>query len=281
MKTLCLFHLKKMPAISAHKQWKADESRLLHISTRDGHRSSDGSSYAITIGGNALYNFNISRVFPVMLICPNVFPNVKAPYNTFTVSLTIAATTTAVLTVTPGQYSASSLVAAINGQLGEFASITDLTISQQSSGLFLFTNTSGTETYTVNLTNLNIGRMVGAIASVVVAPASATTLSYLPNLAGERLVHIKSEKLGPSNLLHSRNGRAKVDDVAFTIPLNETPYGGTACYKPGDSQVSDVEFVWDQNISSLDIQLLDDELNPLSLPPNYAVELVLKAHQQD
>jgi hypothetical protein len=267
-----------MPRLPTHKQWRHDESRLIHLSTSDGTRSTDGSKYNINIGSNALFNKNISRLFPVHLFCPNIFPNVKAPYNV----ITLASGGPAIpVTVPPGQYTATGLAATINALA--FPTFPWMTFTVDASGYFVLNNAHATFLTSVSL--------VGGIRNVIGPPntgntytataLSSVTFDNLPNLGGEKLIHIKSERLGIQNMLHSRPNVSKVADIAFTVSLHDTEYGGTACYEPGDNVMSDIEFTWDQHIDVVDLQILDAELNPLSLPPNYSIDLLLKGYHQD
>ena len=96
-------------------------------------------------------------------------------------------------------------------------------------------------------------------------------------------MHIRSKRLAAINMVHSKRNQSSNADVCFTVPLvNYAEYGATYCYQPGESLLADIEYVGDgSSLNRVDIQLLDDELVPLSLPENYSVEIMLKGYHAD
>lgn len=249
-----------------------EDSVLCHVSTQHGTRSLDGASYDLTIGGNVLYGKTISRLYPVQIYCPNVFPNVKVGLNTANLGNNGGGSLP--FTISTAQYSITELVQALNN-----LALPDITWAVNSTGYITIENTSAVNVSNFYFTNSNLGKIVGAVEQTDVAALTTVTLPFLPNLGGERLIHIKSEKLGHSNMLTSKG--QPPEDIVFTIPLHNVAYGGMGCWQPGDHVLGSSDFKWDVHISTLTITLLDADLNPISLPANYNVELIFKVHHND
>jgi len=250
-----------------------DDSVLCHVSTQHGARSADGATYQVGVGSNVLYGKTISRLTPVQIYCPNIFPNVKTKYTTFSLEDDQGGGDVQ-LVIPAGQYSVTTLITAVNTQLGA-----DVTLAVNSQGFITATNNHAVFVYTLHVTNDNLGHVVGQTVDLVIQPLTTETMPQPPNLGGERMVHLKSEKLGHSNMLSSKSGNP--EDVVFSVPLHNVEYGGMGCWQPGDHILGDQDFKWDLHIDQFSITLLDADLEPLPLPINYNVEMVFKVYHAD
>lgn len=255
---------------------------ILHLSSRNGIRLS-GNTWIIPVGANALHGKNIARVYPTHVMVPNVFDNARAPYNTFTVEN--ITTPGGVITVTiPEQfYNGTELATAINVALTA-AGLTDLTVTFVNitavQTQFRITNASATDTYSINMsTDDTIGRLLGLPTTAVAGQFFIVALEVLnmgePNLAGVRLVHIKSEKFGHSMGIHSVD--STTHDMCVSVPFHDVVYGGVAHYEPNDTKASVLDMAFDICISNgVTISLWDEQMLPLTVPTNLDVELQFK-----
>ena len=255
----------------------------LHLSTNHG-TNVGGNKWRIPLGANGLHGKNVSKAYPVHVMVPNVFPNVRAPYNTFTVEN--VTTPGGVITVTiPEQfYSGTELAAAINVELVALG-LTDLTVTFVNitavQTQFRITNASATETYSITMSTVDtIGRVLGlpTTASIqgqfLIVPLEVVNMGE-PNLAGVRLVHIKSEKLGHSMGMHSVD--RTTHDMCVSVPFHDVVYGGVAHWAPADKDSSMLDMAFDICLANgVDISLWDEDMLPLDLPENLPIEMQFK-----
>jgi hypothetical protein len=253
-----------------------DDSVVCHVSSKHGSRSDDGSTFVLTIGSNILYGKSVSRLTPIQIYCPNVFPNVKAVYATFTLAENADPAVT--MTVPVNQYTSATLAIALTTEVQLTFPDVSFTVDS-ATGKFVMSNADAADTYTATFTLDNMGHVLGVDGSVTAPALGSVTMPYIPNLAGERLVHIKSEKLGHSNMLSSKSGNP--EDIVFTIPLHDVQYGGMGCWQPGDHILGDQDFKWDLHIDTFSVTLLDENLDRLELPINYSLELQFKVYHAD
>ena len=237
------------------------------------------------MGNNTNHGKNVARLTPTHALVPNVFPNVKAPYNTYCLSISPFVIDVEV-TVPPGFYSATDLVTVLNalntssGAPGLVFAYIPLTGVQNA---FTLENTTGTA-YRVGwggLCGTFIPRYLGIPPNETILGtgvpkqvelAAAQTITFgEPNLGGERMVHLKSEKLGHSNAMMTADQTTQ--DVMLSVPLHDTPYGGVARYTGESVEASKLEAAFDVQLDKVDLSLWDIDLNPLELPDNHHIEL--------
>ena len=251
---------------------------ILHLSTRNGIRL-NGNTWTIPVGANALHGKNIARVYPTHVMVPNVFDNVRAPYNTFTVENATTPAGVITITVPEAFYNGTELAVAITTALAA-AGFTDLTIAFISltavQTQFTITNASATETYNIIIPpRTSLGLLVGGVEDEFpIAPAQVIGFGE-PNLAGVRIVHIKSEKFGHAMGLHSVD--STTHDMCVSVPFHDVVYGGVAHYEPNDTLASVLDMAFDICISNgVTISLWDEQMLPLTVPVNLDVELQFK-----
>jgi len=261
-----------------------DDKTLCFVSSQHSTRTDD-SSFTANIGGNMLNAKKIVRLTPKQIFVPNIFPNIKAPYNTFTIQRNADPVVT--ITIAPGQYSIDgvdypNIETTINTAILATSIGADLEISYSTvQSLFSFVSATG-DTLTITVNKGNIGQPLGfdVVDSFQLIGAEASkTADAFPDLGGERVVLIKCTRLAPNNMVHfQQSSRA---DILFTVPLHNTVYGNTACYTPGDHIIGDVVYERSVQTDLLEFQLLDSELRPLTLPFNWHVHMCFKIHHLD
>jgi hypothetical protein len=264
-----------------------DKDAILHISTAHHQTKLGTNRWLFNMGNNTNHGKNVARLTPTHALVPNVFPNVKAPYNTYSLSgdpFAIALT----ITIPPGFYSATDLVTVMNA-LNTAALVPGLVFSYipltgVQNAFTLVNNEAIAYRVSVGGTVANpdstqaLARYLGIppnepiVGSNEVELAVAQTITFgEPNLGGERMVHLKSEKLGHSNAMMTAD--ATTQDVMLSIPLHDTPYGGVARYTGESVEASKLEAAFDVQLDKVDLSLWDTDLNPLELPDNHHIEL--------
>ena len=251
------------------KQWTTDSDNYLLISTRDAKLvNGDRSSYEMEVGGNTIHAEGVSRLVPVQVCVPNIFPNVKAPYNT--VSVQDNGVGFAIIkTLTPGQYSATNFFAALNILFTPdnlvFSSTPD------DSGRVRITSTDAA-IKNMFFTADNLGRLVGQTTQLDVPAGGVVDTAWPRNLAGERVVHLKSKVLSPHFACNTKT--VGISDVFVSVPMDRAAYGDIQVYEAGGSDLVDLEYLGDRSLNSIDVTVMDEQFQPLPLPPN--VEIVIK-----
>jgi len=255
---------------------------IIHLSTL-GATKVGTNSWNITVGEQAYHGRNIAQFYPIYAIVPNVFPNVRAPNNTIRISQD-GGGTFLTLTIAEGFYTGPELATAINAQWLAAAGNTDVAFSfvalTAAQGEFRVTVNSANVVIIEALTldNLGINLGVDLILPLTIPAATPSTVSLgEPNLAGERVVHITSEKLGHTMGGHSSAPSAV--DLCLSVPMTGATavYGGTGVWQPSDSETSKLDMAFDINLANgVEISLWDSRFRPLTLPDNLAIELQLK-----
>jgi hypothetical protein len=257
-----------------------NKDAFLHLSTQDG-RLVGTNKWHIPVDPNVLHGRDIVQLLPVVVTVPNVFPNVRAPYNTFTIQDATNVGVVTTITIAEAFYTGTEVAAALNAALVA-AGFTDVTFSYNSLNTnqseFRVTNNSATIIYNIDVVG-TLDRIVGVTptTSATFPLAELTTTSFgRPNLAGERVVHIRSEKLGHTQGLHSESG---MTDLCVTIPLTSSAsaYGGIGTWSPNDKDSTRLDMQFDVNLANgVDVSLWDHRMLPLSLPSNFEIELQFK-----
>lgn len=253
----------------------AQRDATLHISSRDGVQL--GNRFNIPLTANTLHGKDIVAIYPIHAMVPNLFNNARAPYNTFTIQDVTAPGAVTQITIAEQFYTGGELVTAVNAALVA-AGFPDVTLAFNAvtsiNSQFVFTNANATQTYELELGELGLGWLVGTPYSITLAPLGTST-QVSPNLAGVRVVHITSEKLGHSQGLHSSSGIPH--DLCVSVPFDSTVYGGVAFWQGADPALDKRDYGFNVNLSNgVDIKLWDSNMQPLILPQNCIVELQFK-----
>jgi hypothetical protein len=170
---------------------------------------------------------------------PIGYYNIRAPYNT----ITFGSTT---YTVSPGNYSSTSFLAALNSATSAIGSWSYIAATNQ----IQFTSTSGTVTLVIP-TGLNYPTLANLLGFVPTQTLTGTTLtsqnSYILNF--DTYISIWIENLGQSSLEPAQ--------ITFKIPIN-VPSGSIMQWADNSQNVQTV-LVTDRNarVDRLNITVLD------------------------
>jgi len=258
----------------------AASDAIINVQCNRDNRSGVGSNkYRITFGPNQEHGKNVARIVPTHAMIPNLFPNVRAPYNTYL----IGATT---VTIAEGFYTGAELAAALNTATTAAGFPGLVWVFEQVPGTSLMTrftltqNAAGPTLVTVNYTN--IGKILGELEwpgfSLVdfTISMSITDVAIwnFPDLGGEKIVHVKSEKLGHQH--GSMSVSDHTEDLVLTIPLHNVIYGEMAHWAANDTKMGGIDCNFDVDLHTVDVSLWDSLNEPLILPETFTVELQFK-----
>ena len=257
---------------------------LLYASTEHATtRSFDGSNWTVNVG-NTIYAEKVDAISPLKVTLANLFPNVTQYNNTFNVSNTDAVV---VVVVPVGQYTAAEFAAEVTTQIAA----TNVTLTISTAGVlanhFEFTSTSGTHGTTTISSTLNgwwnlIGyaAILQGIGFVSFAQSTSILPPNLPNLSGEKIVHIACDKIAHGNLVHAQDG--KIHDVIMSVPLTDTAYGFNTTFLPQEDDTYMIDYRYTCSLSStLDFQLLDSKMRSLPYPPNQHIQMMFKLYHNE
>jgi hypothetical protein len=101
---------------------------------------------------------------------------------------------------------------------------------------------------------------------------------HVPNLGGEKLVHVSLQPISQGNLVA---GDGYEYNVLTTVALDTTPYGDYTIQKAGDLFTDDTDFPRELTAAAVLVELLDASYKPLRVPPNYHVNVQLKCYHLD
>lgn len=262
-----------------------NRENLVLLSSEHGTRSSS-NSFEIVMGGNHILTKKCVAITPVQIWAPNIFPNIKRD-SKLTIEVMPSGSGPLELEILSGQYSNTELALIIQNAVLETALI-DFTVTINSFGQFVFTNNS-TDTVFIEWSDEPLLNQLGFIVAdqpaispigpTMTLTAGSIMTGELPYLGGEQVVTIKCNRMGDKNCVHGKD--ALPYDICFSVPLNKTPYGGTACYKPGNESLMKITYENHTQLDTLRFEVLDGELNPLTLPPNYHIRMLFRNHHQE
>lgn len=152
-----------------------------------------------------------------------------------------------------GQYSIDTLVTAFNAALGAIVSIA---VSTDRKEVVVFT--AGAAQVTISSTGL--AGVLGLTSDVVIPAGTSLTGHTLPDMIGLTQIWLSCPQIAKSNAIGSSGISHNVFSV---IPVTEN-FGQLVNYQPGDVGDS-VIFQKGHDITAMDIELLDTNLQPLHL----------------
>jgi len=260
-----------------------EERVLLFTSTEHATtRQADGSQWTVNIG-NTTYAEKVDAIAPLEVNLANLFNNVTQYNNTFNVTNLDGLV---VVVIPVGYYTASSFAAAASAQLVGI----DVVMAVSAGGYFRFSSISGTHGLTV-VTSLSVGwwELIGgfvdpqvdlSLSILTILQGTSFTMNHPPNMAGEKLVHIACDKIAHGNLVHGADG--KLHDILVTVPLHNTAYGNNTTFVPQEEDHYLIDYRYTNSLSStLDFQLLDSKMRPLSYPANHHIMILFKLHHHE
>ena len=232
---------------------------------------------------NVLLNKGISvddvdRIIVKRVSMPNMFYNVPVRKSILYMQVDGSNVN---ITITAGNYYIDRFVTALQAALQATVDPSaTVTVDYDTGRLYLSYTASGTG-WTI-LSHTAVKKQFGVDESLndivgtsydTQEPESFTWISpEIIDLSGEHVVRIESSTLAFSSGFDSRGQILNVVDV---VPISEG-YGSTCHYQPSDHILSFVDSGnTGRQISSVDIQLVSDSGQILSLPDNAYVEIVL------
>lgn len=192
------------------------------------------------------------------LTIPNTIYNFSASNNQL--SLTQSATTQ-VVTITAGNYSASTLVDALN------AAITlNITVSfDEDNANFTFV---GTSAFTIN-SDTTMTRQLGLKNQLPTVSGTTYTATQVCDFAGATNIYVRIRNVSMSNL----DSRGKTSNIIASI-VNNVNYGDFIFYVPPEVLYFQIN---EQQLAHIDLELTDQEGNVIDLN-GATFNLVLSVH---
>lgn len=231
--------------------------RLLRISSKDRSIGSE-SKYKLKFPTNDSDLHQVRRIMLKSAILPNTQYNVHAGNNTFSYEI---ADVLYSFNITPAQYTTDTLITAvIAGFAAELVPITMTIIQDAATSKLSFTSDTSIQ-WLNRIDGSSIGQMMGITTSSTIA-STTHTASGVPQLQGLRHVYIASNALSnnTSMITDDKNKYNIFADIPITVP-----YGGMEIVDNDSSTLDYIDFNCKKNISSIDIELLDEHNDTLDL----------------
>ena len=260
-----------------------EETCLTYISSEHAtSRTPDGHRFTVNMG-NTTFAAKASGVTLNKVLLPNIFPNINAYRNTFTIG-------GATITIPVAFYSAADLATTITSLSTALLLDVNLTFTNER---FTWTNVGvvdrdieasaeiwdylGWDWRTLE----DLGGEIYRLSVADATPGPNTQLApHPPALFGEKIVHVSCDKLSHGNLVHGADG--KLHDVLCTVPLGETVFNFVKVWEPNSEKSYRVNYKYVNSISStLDFQILDSRLRHLPFSPNHHIQIVLKTYHKE
>lgn len=228
-------------------------SRLLRVSSKN-RASNSVSRYNVKYNTNDRDLHNVKRIALKSAIIPNTQYNINSNNNTFYMVNTISGPT---YTIPVGQYTITTLMAAIQSAVGG-----GFTLTQDATTQLLTFTAGGVDTLTMTSDpSTNPMAPILGITTDSGAVASYTTPS-LPDLRGLTSIYVASQAL--TNHTSMSDSAKNKQNIFCTIPVN-VEFGGSVSLEEDETTLDYVIFDSHKNISTIDINLMDEDLNTLEL----------------
>lgn len=244
------------------------DSKLVRISSRDRSAPSTTNKYNFDISFDDYFLHQIQHVIVKSILIPNTQYNINSNNNTLFYDYN--GTGVSSITVTPGQYDITSFMTALDAAI---VAAGDVCTTTQDPTTLKLTLTFGANTIMYGPADqaTTMHEVLGF--EFTTANAAAQVMPGLPDLSGLKKVYIKSNKL--SNGVAMSNSEKKHVNVFTEVDIDQ-PFGGIVHRVLDDLHTSDeVTNAQPKNISTLDIELLDENLNTVDLN-NHEFEILLK-----
>jgi hypothetical protein len=264
-----MLFVMKMSKTKEHK-------KLLYVSTEHATtRSTDGSTWVVNIG-NTLYADKVDAISPLKVTIANLFPNVTLHNNLFSVSNTDG---TVNVTVPVGNYTAAEYATAVTALLTAVNVTLEIGAGNP---YFVWTSNNVHGDTTIFSTSIDWWNLVGygSTDAVVFAQTTAVPAPHLPNMGGEKIVHISCDKISHGNLVHAQDG--KLHDIVLSVPLSDTAYGFNTSFVPQADDTYIVDYRYTCSLaSSLEFQLLDSKMRPLPYPLSHHIQMIFRLYHHE
>lgn len=214
------------------------------------------------------------KLAPTLISVPNMFDNVTQYNNTFRAY--VGAYGQLILTIPTGFYTVDQLCEALTATFAVYYDIAwtfDPALER-----IVVTNNDLSEQIVVYSQDENYYGFADLCGfdkdnQIVIDPLETKSLPFPPNLAGPVVVHVECSELAGSNHVHYDGS---TQNILCTISMANTPRGNYVMKEFSDLFLHDVDYPYPLHISDLRINLLDDRMRLLTLPPNYNVHVQSK-----
>jgi hypothetical protein len=253
--------------------------RTVILNSRFRGRQDSATNFNILLNKSVAVD-DVDRIIVKRVSMPNMFYNVPERKNKLYmlnngISITI--------TMPPGQYYIERFVETLEVLLQQDVNITASVTINIDTGKLKITRgpESGLLGWTV-LSHMQVKEQFGVDESLndMVGTSYNTTLTSslswnspeLVDLSGEHTIRIESSTLAFSN---SFDSRAQILNTVEVVPMTEA-FGNVCHFQPSDHILSFVDSgTSGRQINTIDIQLVSNSGQPLELPENSFVEIVL------
>jgi hypothetical protein len=228
-------------------------SKLIRISSHHRQAGQSHSKFTVHMGTELQEIHKIKKITLSTVIFNNNHYNINPSNNTFVYKIGV---TEKSMTITPGIYNTTTLVAAIIVAEPAFA----ITQSVPEAKL-IFTN-ADFQVFSVD--DRPASTMSPHLGIHTTSPVNSTTFTVdsIPELNGLDMVFIKSSKLSQGNLIDSDTTN---HNYLSAIPV-VAPFGTNSVYHETHiSEVSGITYRKPINLSSIDIEMVDHNHKPVYL----------------
>lgn len=234
------------------------EAKLVRIRSTDRQGPTATNKYDFTINFDDYMLHQINHVILKSVTVPNTQYNINSNNNTLYYNYNGTGVTS--ISIAVGQYDITSFMTALDAAI---VAAGDVCTTTQDPTTQKLTLTWGANTIMYGRVDqpTTMDRVLGF--EFTTANAAAQAMPYLPDLSGLKKVYVKSNKL--SNGVSMSTSEEKHYNVFTEIDI-DVPFGGIAHRVLNDMDTSDsVTNAQPKNISSIDVQLLDENLQEVDL----------------
>lgn len=253
------------------------QTKLVHLTSHpNGPLSLEGadaySTFKCSLPNPPDMHYN-RKAIPISLSIPNVFDNIDAYNNTLLVAFNNLGQTT--VTITAGHYTVAQLTATLAAAFNAYLQTKGL---NQNVAVAQNSNTSKIEITSPDYTfqvqsSTPLANLLG-ITSTLQGGGNATAVpaQITPNVNTKPIILVHST-MSENNSLHF-NG--KESHLLAVADFSQTQRGAVKTFAATDLHQWEVDYTSHQDLRTWTFQLTDAALNPVFLPVNCRIDVVLK-----
>lgn len=239
-------------------------SFLLRLDSRDKSITSiSNTDFELTFKTS----LSIKKLKVKSVIIPNLFYNIKAGNNIFTYESNNVVLN---LTVDVGLYSLTQLIAYLNQALSAINIV--FSYNTITGKISVFNNSL------VQFALVSDGNQLAPVLGIGnyhdVDFSEVYPLPYPPNLFNYSMIYVASQALASSVNMRTSDEKFSRIPVIAVIPVN-APVGSNIIYEPNDP--FEISIKTANDISTIDLQIVNHENQVLYLPPNHHWQLIAEA----
>ena len=234
-------------------------SRLLQINSTDRALESV-SQYDLVYHTNDRDLHQISKIILKSAMIPNTMYNINEFNSVFTFPTSLAGTS--LFPIIQGQYTTTSLIATLKSEIDIVIQPDSVTITQDPLTEKL---TFGLSSGTFDLVTFEQGNLMANVLGIKESGTNlgfSTRASALPNLSGLKQVFVSSKTL--TNHTPMISSEKLKNSIWGSIPIT-VAYGETQVHEENSTGLDYCIYSNHKNISTLDLELLDENGNTLDL----------------